>query len=91
MNQGSDSFMNLNMTNEGGHKSRSDSLFKQVKSRKDSLTYKSLQVYKIMYPYALLVALTYTIQYTFFPGVILTRKVSFISEFKWFAIGAIAC
>jgi hypothetical protein len=46
---------------------------------------KTIKVYKVIYPFALTVSLTYAIQYTFFPGVILTHKVGFISDFSWFA------
>jgi hypothetical protein len=50
---------------------------------------RSIKVYKVIYPFAIMVTLTYAIQYTYFPGVILAYPVSFIHEFKWFAIGAI--
>jgi hypothetical protein len=42
-----------------------------------------------MYPYALTVAFTYTIQYTFFPGVMLAHKLNFVKDYSWFAVGII--
>ena len=46
-------------------------------------------MYKIIYPYALSVAFTYAIQFSFFPGVILSHKLHFVKDFSWFAIGMI--
>ena len=43
----------------------------------------------MIYPSALSLALTCMIQMTFFPGVMLTHKLSFFTDFGWFAISLI--
>jgi len=72
------------------HKSRADnSILEAQKKEHTSLKSRTLKVYKVIYPYALTVAFTYCIQFTFFPGVILSHKLNFVRDFSWFAIGMI--
>lgn len=52
---------------------------------KDGIIYRSWQVFKLNYPVGLSVVLTFTIQYTFFPGVMLIKKLDFFGSFAWFA------
>jgi len=47
------------------------------------------EVYAVIWPSALTLALTCMIQMTFFPGVMLTHKLSFFHDFGWFSISLI--
>ena len=84
--QDDDSFI-VNITD---HKSRNENSFIETQKKyQNSLYYRTIKVYKIIYPYALSVAFTYAIQFSFFPGVILSHKLNFVKDFSWFAIGMI--
>lgn len=56
---------------------------------KKDLWARTREVYAVIYPSALTLALTFMIQMTFFPGVLLTHKLSFFRDFGWFAISLI--
>eukprot|EP00347_Sterkiella_histriomuscorum_P021950 403332207 len=69
---------------------RQGSLVASTKSQnRKNMLLKAWQVYKINYPYGLSVVLTFAIYYTFFPGVMLKKKLDFIDSFAWFANGII--
>ena len=46
-------------------------------------------IYKKNYIYALSVALTFMIQFTCYPGIILSKELSFFKDFAWFSISVI--
>jgi len=50
-----------------------------------SLAQRLWTVYVKTAPVGLSIVLTFTIQYTFFPGVMLVKKLDFMSSFPWFA------